>query len=525
MDLINNPITAPKPLDPNEWLVNVDAKQAFYQAFRQKLISEISTQVQLPEGLVEHYLEYKVDSRCSEGSSSGWGFGSIDDLSRKLEFTCIGLRGVHFPPVDTGQKWDYQSLLEPLHCIQFEDCTFYGQSLLHNAPGLALRFANCVFCHEWRVSNVESCWSIEALFERCVFNQDVVLVGHGEGISFLEGFSAVFENCELKGVCVRHLALEAKLFRNSVEVPSALQKLTVKDSVISRKFAIDNIQGVERLELHSTVFEKKFAMIACGCEALVIKNTNFNGLADFYRSGFQQFLVQKSIFRDFAGFERCVLGVESNSEKKSIALKHVSFYSFLNFRETRFNQALDLRATNRMQEPNFLDAEFSPTALTKTDRETFRIIKHSFDAVGNRIEANKYFAHEMQAYRKELRPKGFWGSFKNFWERLLVTLNGAISGHGQKYVRALAWLVTAVSINALVLVNFKNRWLVLPESFEKVVGPAREIANGFANGFLPLRSLLGDELQPLAFWVLIAMVIISTLTWHVLVAIRRHARR
>ncbi|RUO49313.1 hypothetical protein CWE24_02065 [Pseudidiomarina donghaiensis] len=35
-------------------------------------------------------------------------------------------------------------------------------------------------------------------------------------------------------------------------------------------------------------------------------------------------------------------------------------------------------------------------------------------------------------------------------------------------------------------------------------------ANEFANGFLPLSSLLRVELQPLAFWVLIAMVVIST---------------
>lgn len=48
-------------------------------------------------------------------------------------------------------------------------------------------------------------------------------------------------------------------------------------------------------------------------------------------------------------------------------------------------------------------AHFSDLAAERTDRETFRIIKHSFDAVGNHIEANKYFAHEMQACRRELR--------------------------------------------------------------------------------------------------------------------------
>ena len=523
----NNPITIPKALDSNEWLAEPLVRQAFYQALRSTLVDEVGAQANVPKGLVERYLQYKLKGQLPEEGEDNdlWGFGSIDDLDRKLELTCINLRGIHFPHVDSGQKWDYQLLLAPLYCVQFEDCTFYGHSLLHDAPRQALRFARCTFHNEWWVSNTESYWTNVALFENCIFEHRVLMKGHGNGSSFLDEFEAVFENCKLRELYVSDLGLEPQLFRNSVETPSELQQLTIIDSIICRKFSIDNIKGMKSFELRSTEFEKKFAMIACDCAALVIKNTNFNGLADFYQSRFQRFLVQKSIFRDFAGFEECVLGKENNPEQKNITLKHVSFYSFLNFREAHFNQTLDLRATNRMQEPNFLDAEFSPTARAHTDRETFRIIKHSFDAVGNRIEANKYFAHEMQAYRRELKTPAGRKKPGNCRERFLLALNAAVSSHGQDYGKALAWLLAAVAINAVVLANHQYQWWLLPEPIQNGLWNITTVANGFANGFLPLRSLLGDDLQPLAFWVLIAMVTISTLTWHVLVAIRRHARR
>lgn len=73
---------------------------------------------------------------------------------------------------------------------------------------------------------------------------------------------------------------------------------------------ISKIRGPNSVVFVSTVFESKFAMIDCKCKTFVAEDTNFNGLADFYKSRFESFRMEKSIFPDFAGFEGCTFGVE-----------------------------------------------------------------------------------------------------------------------------------------------------------------------------------------------------------------------
>lgn len=203
------------------------------------------------------------------------------------------------------------------------------------------------------------------------------------------------------------------LFDPAKKKDTRLASLDLKSCTFEERVVISKLKGAAAVVLRSTVFNEKFTLIGGQCRKFVAVDTNFEKLADFYESQFHEFHMEKSIFRDFAGFEKCAFGIDKPGLVTPITLRYVTFYSFINFREARFNQALDLRATNRQHEPNFLDAAFSPAALNKTDRETFRIIKHSFDAVGNRIEANKYFAHEMQAYRRHRQtnsPTAFYHS-------------------------------------------------------------------------------------------------------------------
>lgn len=49
--------------------------------------------------------------------------------------------------------------------------------------------------------------------------------------------------------------------------------------------------------------------------------------------------------------------------------------------------------------PDFLGLALAHGAKAGGDRETFHLIKHSFEAVANRVEANRFFGLEMEAYR------------------------------------------------------------------------------------------------------------------------------
>lgn len=77
----------------------------------------------------------------------------------------------------------------------------------------------------------------------------------------------------------------------------------------------------------------------------------------------------------------------------------MTFLSFVNFRNATFNSGLDLENANLKEMPNFLNVKL---LSNNTNRETLRIIKHSFDKVGNHIEANKYFSLEMERHKNDM---------------------------------------------------------------------------------------------------------------------------
>lgn len=282
------------------------------------------------------------------------------------------------------------------------------------------------------------------------------------------------------------------------------------------KFSLANASGLESIALLSTVFKKKFALINCRAEKIAVVDTNFMDLADFFESRFLSVRFKKSKFHEFAGFEDCHFGDPSDNAGK-IELTYVTFYSFINFRNAHFYQALDLRNTNRKELPNFLDATFYGLAKANTDRETFRIIKHSFDAVGNHIDANAYYAFEMEAYRKELAQSG-WSL-----ERLLLWFNYHTSRHGQNYLWPMVWIVAALIVLAgLRYAQSENSLYKLYPPLNPYIAWVSDSINCIFAQLLVATPLM---IKGVEFLSLLLAVIIGALIWQALVAFRRHGKR
>jgi hypothetical protein len=85
---------------------------------------------------------------------------------------------------------------------------------------------------------------------------------------------------------------------------------------------------------------------------------------------------------------------------------------------------------------NFFDIEKldSPKAKNNTSQETFRIIKHNFNKIGNTIEANKYHSLELKKRRNQL--KIFSTDFFTSWSLVNDghTLCGAFLSDTFKYI-------------------------------------------------------------------------------------------
>lgn len=189
-----------------------------------------------------------------------------------------------------------------------------------------------------------------------------------------------------------------------------------------------------------------------------------------------------------------------------VALR-VDFEKVLGCASTTIEDEILLSSVRYTVPPDFLGITLTECAKASSDRETFRLIKHSFEAVANRIEASRFFGLEMQAYQRELKERAPWYSR----ERLLVAFNHAVSRHGQSYIRPLMLLLATAVINA---------WLIANDGWQVSAGLLiiTEGLNSFAKGF----TLFNPVMHPgMEFASLVLAALMSTFLWHFLVAVRR----
>jgi len=518
-------LTSPKPVEPDDWLLDTTSQKAFFYALLEYLARNLVPL--LPDRTEEQCADFfrrkisPIDHESDIDALVLKGLG-VDFVSSDRPLV---VSGVHFPPNDPRQGFDYHKLLEALPNLVFQHCDFFCKALFDDYKSTGYRFAECRFHAPWCLQEGASGPGPEhPLFDACEFHQGVGLEGGGGGL--LHSCLAIFRNCSISGeLSLSGVRTDIPVFSNDHAHRQSTDKITVENCELEGRFTLANTAFIGEVDLSSTVFHDKFAFINVDVGRLCVRNVNFNGLADFFGSTFETFLVRKSIFRDFAGFEDCQFGEQGAGSVKRIVLTYASFYSFTNFRGAHFRRSLDLRNANFKEQPNFLGCKFESTARISTDRETFRIIKQSFEAVGNRIEANAFYALEMEAYRRELQAGSQeHGWAWHFWERLLVKVNHLISLHGQSYWRPVLGIVLLLALVALQRANWENGWVVLPAALSRFVGPVVDVLNAWASGFVLFHSLYEHYAGQEAF-ILVVAVMLSTCVWHFLAAARRHHKR
>lgn len=243
------------------------------------------------------------------------------------------------------------------------------------------------------------------------------------------------------------------------------------------------------INIISSKFESKFEVKNRVIKYFKFENSNIKGIFDIFNSRIMKAKFLKCIFYDFAGFEEVEFGVteeevsnivlNSNEKESDIkknyltVFKYATFMDFSSFRGTRFSSGLDFSKTNLKDTPNFLNVYVDPK---NTNRETFRIIKNSFDDAGNKIEANRFFVKEMNAYQRELiktrdKEVGYIKNLKNSGKnnevrlyksskgykssqraRWVFNINSFTSEFGGNYMRPISLLIfSAIVYTAITL--------------------------------------------------------------------------
>ena len=190
-----------------------------------------------------------------------------------------------------------------------------------------------------------------------------------------------------------------------------------------------------------------------------------------------------------------VFGIEDkNTEEYQAKFIYTTFMSFSNFRGTKFLSGLDFENANLKEQPNFLKTDISPK---NTNRETFRIVKHSFDHVGNKIEANKFYSEEMNAYRREMK-----GKFKPS-ERFIFCMNNFISEFGASYLKPILLLIILFEVYIILLSYYGGSYSLYGAIIQL------DMLNHLAKDFLLFSRFLklGFEFVSLIFYMLSAILI------------------
>lgn len=485
----------------------------FYKDFKNYILNQIFS---YRDVLSEKYNKQEISTYFLEDKFDN------EEINKVLKKQIITPTNIVFPTRDSRDNFDYQRFLNLFGKIHFNYCEFYLSSL--DLQDIEVFFQDCIFHERWDLKNYKVLENQDnVIYQTCTFQNDISNYTPDENRKYylLESnqfdYTCTFE----KKLSLNYVQLDGLLFSteqgNYLEEKLKIKEIMIENCIFNSKVVINRFE-IESFTAKNTIFENKFEFKENDVKSFKIDNSNFKKLMDCYSSKFEEFRVFKSIFDDFVGFEECNFGKAKDIQEKYIAnFTYTTFLNFINFRNTIFYSGLNLENTNLKESPNFLKSSIE---LTHTNRETIRIIKHSFEKIGNIIEGNKYFSKEMQKYKDELKTKSWT---HNFQEKFVFNINAFISEFGQNYIRPIALIILISILHYLIVLGYESN--LLYRIYQPVNMHTQFIAdvfNNIAKNILPFQSLLKKDME---FISLVFGITYSILIWQTIVAVKMHTRR
>lgn len=407
--------------------------------------------------------------------------------------------------------------------LQFTNCKFSGYMNELNTARIICatkqtKYISCEFYgHKWDYapfagrSNADDL--IEIAFQWCYFlgNLEIVILNILSRSPYTKFYF-------LNTFICNSLKIEGRKTENNLELCFQQGTLIFNDVQIENchftdRFFLNNQKKINNIEIKDCTFREKFEFKQNSIQGNTkIYNCNFSKIADFYNTNFNSFEVLRTNFDDITVFERC-------SFKKDIAdFTHVTFKNYTTFRDTCFLEGLDLSRANFISEANFLDIaiEKAKKSHKNTKRETFRIIKHSFDRVGNYIEGNKYYAEEMIKMKKGCASK------LPMRETIIFKVNDLVSNFGQSWIRPILLIVFFLFIYYVITSNLVVNLIKSYSSVSSTISFIDSMIN--RTPFLSHIANVGGN-HRYALVNLVFSIIFAILTWQLIVAVKRKVRR
>ena len=263
----------------------------------------------------------------------------------------------------------------------------------------------------------------------------------------------IFENCNIEVLNINNHSY-SKIGKTLYINGGIIKELNIANSMITNKFyinknryEINSICKIGKLNIEKSVFQENFKLHNCEVKELIIDDTDFEKNADFYKSSF---LSKTANCFNAINFKKLALFGETHFEGRLI-FKYVTFEGMCHFNSAVLDNGLDLEYTNIKENINFYGINIKDKS--NTSQETYRIIKHNFEKLGNKIEANRYHALELTQKRIELKND----KSSDWKERWVFNLHHWSSLHSTNWFRVILWILF---VGALTI-GFVNIHLII----------------------------------------------------------------
>ena len=427
----------------------------------------------------------------------------------------IVLQEIHFPDRKSRDSFDYFQLLELFSDIHLLDCHFYiGDWQLGD---VSFFFQNCIFYNQFDITPVRMLSNdTNCLFSECDF-KDKVRVSPTEMNSVFE--DSLFSGCRFSNLIdLNRVEFKSEPFLELNDKSFVNTELKIFNCIFEGVVKLNKV-ALSSLWINDTNFLSNFEILNTKVGRFLCINTEMQGVFKASESHFSYAKFDRVKFIDVADFEKAEFGEADKiviaSYPVTAIFRFVTFMTASNFKKVNFYYGLDFENVDLREQPNFLKSNINPY---NTNRETFRIIKYSFDSRGNTLEANRFFVQEMKAFKNELKEEG------DFWDKLVYNVNDLISEFGRNYIRAIIWLIISLILYTILL--YLHDWYF--DNFDYFIWGKLEwiwiFLNDIAKNFLPfsrfLESKSGFEFISLFFYIWFGILI-----WQIIVAVKRHTQR
>lgn len=277
----------------------------------------------------------------------------------------------------------------------------------------------------------------------------------------------IFDHARIKKFLLADFAIRSKLSMDNI----TCEELTIADGTVNH-ISINNLVDLNKISFVNINTNKMHIFSLDYNDSFEITSFLSSEIEELYILNMQikeksNFQIENILFNAIC-FQNVIISEKANCVISNTSISH--YFSLNNsiLSNTIFNHIELEKSTikivdSQVENSKFFNVNWGKTDLSHLDHETCNQMKNSYDKRGNIIEANKFYALEMEAYRSKIKKDGHWK------DKLIFNFHNMISNHSQNWALPIYWLFVIGFIFAALEGFVKNHQLKIEFVFLSII--------------------------------------------------------